>query len=163
MIILFGPAGSGKSTQGEILAGKYGWRWLSNGQVIRDSRKYDDIINRGELIPDQDVIDMMNTEIAKAHTAGQDVILDGYPRDVTQARYLLDHFSDKSFTAVSPSAAVAMTKISPPSTIVSPFLNKIFVQSLICSPSITSLWSTLTAPALQRKSPSGYKKLFKIF
>ena len=80
MIILFGPAGSGKGTQGEILAGKYGWRWLSNGQVIRDSHKYDDIINRGELIPDQDVIDMMNAEIAKAHTAGQDVILDGYHR-----------------------------------------------------------------------------------
>ena len=32
MFILFGPAGSGKSLQGQILAEKYGWRWLSIGQ-----------------------------------------------------------------------------------------------------------------------------------
>ena len=95
MIILFGPAGSGKGTQGQALAELYGWRWLSNGEVIRQSHRYDDIIRRGQLIPDNDVIEMMNAEIKKAHAAGQDVILDGYPRDVAQARYLLEHFADK--------------------------------------------------------------------
>ena len=36
MIVLFGLAGSGKSLQGETLANKYGWRWMSIGQLLRD-------------------------------------------------------------------------------------------------------------------------------
>ena len=38
MIIFFGPAGSGKSVQAQILAARQGWRWLSAGQLLRDSR-----------------------------------------------------------------------------------------------------------------------------
>jgi CRP-like cAMP-binding protein len=38
MIIFFGPAGSGKSVQGQLLAAKQGWRWLSTGQLLRDTR-----------------------------------------------------------------------------------------------------------------------------
>ena len=100
MIILFGLAGSGKGTQGKALAELFGWRWLSNGEVIRNSHRYDDIINRGELIPDQDVIDMMNAEIHKLQAAGFDLILDGYPRDIAQARYLVDHFADQIHGAI---------------------------------------------------------------
>ena len=48
MIILFGLAGSGKGTQGNALAEIFGWRWVSNGEVIRQSGKFDEIINRGE-------------------------------------------------------------------------------------------------------------------
>jgi adenylate kinase len=36
MIIFFGMAGSGKSLQGEILAEKYGWKWLSMGKLLRE-------------------------------------------------------------------------------------------------------------------------------
>ena len=43
MVIFFGPAGSGKSTQGRIVADKYGWRWLSVGQVLRDAGEFDEI------------------------------------------------------------------------------------------------------------------------
>ena len=38
MIVFFGPAGAGKSVQGQILAARHGWRWLSSGQLLRDSR-----------------------------------------------------------------------------------------------------------------------------
>ena len=93
--MLFGLAGSGKGTQGKALADLYHWRWISNGEVIRRSQKYSAIINRGELIPDEDVINMMNEEIKKAHADGVDVILDGYPRDVNQAKYLMQHFSSQ--------------------------------------------------------------------
>ena len=95
MIILFGLAGSGKGTQGKNLSALFGWRWLSNGEVIRRSHRYDDIINQGKLIPDQDVIYMMNAEIKKAHDEGFDVVLDGYPRDEIQAQYLMEHFADQ--------------------------------------------------------------------
>ena len=95
MIILFGLAGSGKGTQGQALADLFGWRWVSNGEVIRQSHKYDDIINQGKLIPDQDVIDMMNAEIKRLQDQGFNIILDGYPRDITQAQYLVQHFADQ--------------------------------------------------------------------
>lgn len=95
MIILFGLAGSGKGTQGQALAQLFGWQWLSNGEVIRRSHHYDDIINQGKLIPDQDVIAMMNAEIHRLQAQGFDLILDGYPRDKTQAEYLLQHFADQ--------------------------------------------------------------------
>lgn len=95
MIILFGLAGSGKGTQGKALSEIFGWRWLSNGEVIRQSKKFDDIINRGELIPDEEVIRMMNEQIEKAEAEGFDVILDGYPRDIVQARYIMDTMADK--------------------------------------------------------------------
>jgi adenylate kinase len=41
MIILFGPAGSGKSVQGKILAQKYGWEWMSVGHMLLDKSSAD--------------------------------------------------------------------------------------------------------------------------
>ncbi|MBR3353044.1 nucleoside monophosphate kinase [Candidatus Saccharibacteria bacterium] len=95
MIILFGLAGSGKGTQGKALSEIFGWRTLSVGQVIRETGEYDDIVNRGELIPDEDVIKLMNKQIEKAEKEGFDVILDGYPRDKSQAEYISEHMADK--------------------------------------------------------------------
>lgn len=88
MIILFGPAGSGKTTQGRLLADKYGWKWLSVGQVLRDTGKFGDILKTGELVEDSEVIRLMNHEIEKADAEGMDVILDGYPRDIEQAKWM---------------------------------------------------------------------------
>lgn len=95
MIILFGLAGSGKGTQGKALSEIFGWRTLSVGQVIRDTGEYDEVINRGNLIPDEDVIRLMNKQIEKAEDEGFDVILDGYPRDEDQARYIVENMADK--------------------------------------------------------------------
>ena len=95
MIILFGLAGSGKGTQGKALSEIFGWRWMSNGEAIRQSKKYDDIINRGELIPDDDVIHLMSEQINKAEAEGFDMILDGYPRNEYQAKYVVSHYLGK--------------------------------------------------------------------
>ena len=95
MIILFGLAGSGKGTQGKILSEIFGWRWLSVGEAIRQTGGYEDIINQGGLIPDEDVIRIMDKQILKAEEEGYDVILDGYPRDVDQAKYIAEHMADK--------------------------------------------------------------------
>ncbi len=88
MIILFGPAGSGKTTQGRLLADKYGWKWLSVGQVLRDTGKFGDILKTGELVENSEVVRLMNHEIDKADADGMNVILDGYPRDVEQAKWM---------------------------------------------------------------------------
>lgn len=95
MIILFGLAGSGKGTQGKALSEIFGWKWLSVGEAIRQSGGYEEIINKGGLIPDEDVIRMMDKQIEKAEDEGFDVILDGYPRDKEQAAYIMDTMADK--------------------------------------------------------------------
>lgn len=95
MITLFGLAGSGKGTQGRALAEIFGWRWLSVGEAIRQTNEYDDIINQGNMIPDEDVIKMMGKQIAKAEDEGFDVILDGYPRDAVQTQWILDNMPEK--------------------------------------------------------------------
>lgn len=95
MIILFGLAGSGKGTQGKILSEIFGWRWLSVGEAIRQTGEYKEITDRGELVPDSEVIKLMDKQIRKAEDEGFDVILDGYPRDVEQAKYMVDNMADK--------------------------------------------------------------------
>lgn len=95
MIILFGLAGSGKGTQGKALSELFGWRTISVGEAIRQTGEYDDTINQGKLIPDDDVIRIMNKQIAKIESEGFDIILDGYPRDAYQAEYIMQTMADK--------------------------------------------------------------------
>ena len=95
MIILFGLAGSGKGTQGKALSEFFGWRWLSVGQAIRDTGAYADIIDKGNLIPGEDVIKIMDKQIERAEAEGFDVVLDGYPRTKEQAKYMMEHMADK--------------------------------------------------------------------
>ena len=95
MIILFGLAGSGKGTQAKALSEIFGWRTFSVGQVIRDTGEYREIIDKGELIPDEDVIRLMNKQIEKAEAEGFDIILDGYPRTKAQAEYLVSNMANK--------------------------------------------------------------------
>ena len=95
MIILFGLAGSGKGTQGKALSEIFGWRWLSVGEAIRQTGGYEEIINKGNLIPDEEVIEIMNKQIEKAEAEGFDVILDGYPRDKYQAEYIAKTMANK--------------------------------------------------------------------
>jgi len=95
MIIIFGPAGSGKSMQGQMLAARHGWRWLSSGQMFRDHADQDilKLLKSGELVPDEITNKLIFKSLDKAHTCGEvdRVILDGYPRNVDQAQALVDH------------------------------------------------------------------------
>ena len=95
MIILFGLAGSGKGTQGKALAETFGWRTISVGQTIRDTGEYADVIDKGNLIPDEEVTRLMSRQIEKSEAEGFDVILDGYPRTKAQAEWLVAHMADK--------------------------------------------------------------------
>lgn len=95
MIILFGLAGSGKSTQGQILAEKKGLKWLSVGEVLRGTGRFDEILKAGKLVDDDEVIRLMAEEIKKAKEEGKDVILDGFPRNIYQAKHIHEAISDK--------------------------------------------------------------------
>lgn len=93
MIILFGFAGSGKSTQGQILANKHNLAWLSVGQVLRDTGEFSSILEKGELVPDEKVVKIMHAKIKEIQASGKDIILDGFPRDVWQAKWAIKHLA----------------------------------------------------------------------
>jgi adenylate kinase len=89
MVIFFGPAGAGKSVQGQILAARHGWRWLSTGQLLRDTHnaKLLKKMATGELIGNE----VANAVVHHALERSKDIehlILDGYPRDLSQAKWL---------------------------------------------------------------------------
>ena len=101
MIILFGLAGSGKGTQAKALSEIFGWRTFSVGQVIRDTGEYANIIDKGGLIPDDDVIRLMTKQIEVANAEGYNVILDGYPRTDYQAQWLMENMKDDISGAIT--------------------------------------------------------------
>ncbi|HMM62210.1 MAG TPA: nucleoside monophosphate kinase, partial [Candidatus Saccharibacteria bacterium] len=90
MIIFFGPAGSGKSVQGQILAARQGWRWLSAGQLLRETGDMDLMrqMKEGVLIDDNIVNNIMGSALKRATNVSQ-VILDGWPRALAQAKWLV--------------------------------------------------------------------------
>jgi len=91
MIVFFGPAGAGKSVQGQMLAARNGWRWLSAGQLLRDTHDIDLIkeMQTGKLVPTEKVNELMNDALKRAQNVSN-VILDGYPRQLSQAKWLID-------------------------------------------------------------------------
>lgn len=89
MIILFlGAPGSGKSTQGELLANFKGWKWLSTGQMLRESEEpwIQEKLKTGELFDDDFITELALKEIAKY----ENVILDGFPRTKRQAEMIVE-------------------------------------------------------------------------
>lgn len=94
MIIFFGPAGAGKSVQGQILAARKGWRWLSAGQLLRDSRDPElaHIMNEGKLVPRERTNAIVGEAIDRASDI-EKIILDGFPRDIGQAEWLVNQQS----------------------------------------------------------------------
>lgn len=99
MIIFFGPAGSGKSLQGQKLAEKYDWKWMSVGQMLRDRQdpELEKIMKTGALVPDELVVKMMHEAMVEADEAGKNAILDGYPRDEWQAEWIVENGDTKYF------------------------------------------------------------------
>lgn len=91
MIIFFGPAGAGKSVQGQILSARHGWRWLSAGQLLRDTKDRELIheMQSGSLVDSAKVNEIMKTALVNAKDL-EHVILDGYPRQLSQAKWLVE-------------------------------------------------------------------------
>ena len=92
MIVFFGPAGAGKSVQGQMLAARNGWRWLSAGQLLRDTHNMELIkqMQTGQLVDSEQVNSLMSEAIKRSHNVDS-VILDGYPREMSQAKWLIEN------------------------------------------------------------------------
>jgi adenylate kinase len=94
-LILLGPPGAGKGTQSQRLTEKFQIVQLSTGEMLRAAvkagtpigRRVKDIIARGELVPDDVVINIIADRIGQPD-AKNGFVLDGFPRTVAQAEAL---------------------------------------------------------------------------
>jgi adenylate kinase len=94
-VVIFGPPGSGKGTQSERIIDKYGFAHISTGDVLRAEiandtaygKEADGYISKGQLVPDELIIDMLASTLDAIGTANG-VVLDGFPRTTPQAEAL---------------------------------------------------------------------------
>ena len=100
-IILFGKPGAGKGTQAEFLKTKYNLVHLSTGDIFRYNIKNETelgklaktFIDKGDLVPDQVTIKMLESEVEKNLDA-KGFLFDGFPRTLSQST-ALDSFLNK--------------------------------------------------------------------
>jgi len=95
-ILIFGPNGSGKGTQGSLVKKKYDLDHIESGAIFRKhigggtelGKKAKEYINRGELVPDDITIPMVLDVLNNSSKNGW--LLDGFPRSIVQAEKLWD-------------------------------------------------------------------------
>lgn len=98
MVLFFGPPGSGKSVQGQMLVKRNQWNWVSTGELFRRSTD-PQVLERlatGELIDDQLTNKVLSEELERLGNEVH-IVLDGYPRNPEQAKWFLDYLSQDGF------------------------------------------------------------------
>ncbi|MEM6611270.1 MAG: adenylate kinase [Cyanobacteria bacterium P01_C01_bin.72] len=94
-LIFLGPPGAGKGTQAQIISEQHQIPHVSTGDILRAAvaqqtslgKQAKDYMNRGELVPDALILDLIQDRLAYDDTANG-WILDGFPRNVNQAAFL---------------------------------------------------------------------------
>ncbi len=94
IFILTGAPGAGKGTQADLLSQREGFKKISTGDALRKhikegteiGNKAKSYMSEGKLVPDNVLLGILQSELQAAH--GLNVLLDGYPRNVAQARSL---------------------------------------------------------------------------
>ena len=98
-IILYGAPAAGKGTQCELLVERYGYKHISMGDLFRSlddstefNRSIHEKISKGMLIDDETTSQLLKNELDKL--TGQHIVLDGFPRNLNQAKILDNFFKD---------------------------------------------------------------------
>lgn len=95
-IVIFGAPGSGKGTQSAKMIDEYGLYHISTGELLRDhirrgteiGRTANEFISRGQLIPDELMIRILDDVLENEGGTKKGVIFDGFPRTIPQAEAL---------------------------------------------------------------------------
>ena len=92
MILFFGPPGSGKSVQGQMLVERNGWKWLSTGQLFRKrpTKRFWPAWPAANLSATKMTNRLVDDKLHELKEMRQ-IVLDGYPRNVVQAQWLVDN------------------------------------------------------------------------
>lgn len=93
-IVLFGPPGVGKGTQANMLSEKYNLLRISTGDLLREQvalsspigRKVEQFMKKGHLVPDDTMFEIVDNLLIE--NKDQDILFDGFPRNLNQARSL---------------------------------------------------------------------------
>ncbi len=96
MILLFGATGAGKSMQGQMLAVRQGWKWLSTGEMLRQSTDPEVIatLKSGDLVSDEQTYQVFEAAVQEARDKQYgNIIIDGFPRTKAQAAWLDDYMT----------------------------------------------------------------------
>lgn len=91
-ILLLGPQGSGKGTQARRISAEYGIPHIASGDMLRAAiasgtslgREVSPILDRGELVPDELMVDLIRERLEEPDAA-EGFVLDGFPRTMPQA------------------------------------------------------------------------------
>jgi adenylate kinase len=112
-LILLGSPGAGKGTQSKVISALYAIPQLSTGDLLRENvakgtvlgRMAKSVMERGELVPDVLVQDMLAKRIREGGDTNRGFILDGFPRTLPQAEWL-DRFLEAWTAEVNPGQIV---------------------------------------------------------
>lgn len=99
MIVLMGVAGAGKSMQGRLLSDELGYAWVSTGEILRvliTGKRRQEML-QGKLLHDYEVIEILD-KIFELVDVRQQFILDGFPRTVPQADWLMAQAAKERFS-----------------------------------------------------------------
>lgn len=91
-ILMIGAPGAGKGTQAQFIAQQFGITHIASGDLLRKNiaegttigRTVEELVNKGELVPDSIIMDMLRKPVLAANADGG-YVLDGFPRTVEQA------------------------------------------------------------------------------
>ena len=103
IIILLGPPGAGKGTQSKVLANRLKLPHISTGDILRQNvskgtnlgKEAKEYMNKGALVPDELVTKMLLARIEE-NDVSSGFILDGYPRNINQAKTLDSVLKEKN-------------------------------------------------------------------
>ncbi len=115
--VFFGIQGSGKGTQAELLSRELDFQHVNMGDLLREQvsqqtelgRRVQDIIARGELVPDDLIFEIIDISLLPGC---QGIVFDGFPRTVNQAEYLVRHFEVLQVFFLELDEAEAIERIS---------------------------------------------------
>ena len=94
MIVMMGGQGAGKGSLATIMKSEPEYTHIESGALFRalpTDSEIAKIIARGELVPDSELFKLMASQI----TDDNDIILDGFPRTLPQAQWLVEQYADK--------------------------------------------------------------------
>jgi adenylate kinase len=130
-LIFLGAPGAGKGTQAQILAQSCGIPHISTGDILRAEVKdatelglqAKSYMNKGELVPDSLILDMIRGRLAQSDTS-KGWILDGFPRNVSQAEFL-----DKLLAEIGQNYDFAIDLNVPQEVLVARLLERANIQN----------------------------------